>query len=109
MPDEITAALLEIASLLRRRVEQQDEMVKRTEERMAKHDQRDLVTSGIDKIREEGQLKLAEMSAKMEKRSEQARQEKERLQEEERQFKQRLLVELERHNSLLERLLSRMT
>ena len=108
MADETTAALLEIAGLLRRRVEQQDEMVKRTEERMAKHDQRDPVTSGIDKIREEGQLKLAEMSAKMETRSEQARQEKERIQDEERQFRQRLLGELERHNLLLERLLSLM-
>jgi len=49
------------------------------------------------------------MMAQFEHRNEQTRLEKEKLQQEERELKQQLLVELERHNALLEQLLSRLT
>ncbi len=110
MPDETTVVLQEIANLLRRRVEQQDEMAKRSQENIARIEERKSEgISGVDRIREEGALRSAEMVAKMEKKNEQAKQERDKLQQEQRQFQERLVAELERHNSLLERLLSRLT
>ena len=115
MPDETTAALQEIAGLLRRRVEQQDEMAKRSEENMARIEERRSGPNAVERIHEEGAQRRAEMMAKMERQSEQGRQEKERLlqererlHQEQRQFQERLLAEMERHNALLERLLSRL-
>lgn len=109
MPDDTTAALQEIASLLRRRVQQQDEMAERTEKRMEEIRTRDPATSNIDQIREDAKQRTDNMSAMLEKRRKETQLEKAHLQEEERQFKQRLLAELERHNALLDRLLSRLT
>jgi hypothetical protein len=94
MPDETTAALQEIAGLLRRRVEQQDEQAKKAEARRP----------GLDQMRERSDRQNATFRELAEERQ----QKQETLQEEDRQFKQRLIAEMERHNLLLERLLSRM-
>jgi hypothetical protein len=64
MPDETTVALQEIAGLLRH-VEQQDEMAKRSEERLAKIAEQPPVKARLDKMREEGNLIRAEMMRKM--------------------------------------------
>ncbi len=109
MPDDTTAALQEIASLLRRRVQQQAEMAERSEKRMVEIAERNAATLSPDKIHEEGQRRSEELRATLLKGDEETRQQKAHFQEEERQFKQRLLAELERHNALLERLLSRLT
>ncbi len=104
MPDE-TAALQEIASLLRRRVEQQDEMAKRSEERIEKLQVQQSLAKSPTQVQEESERHLEEMTAKMDAKTEQVRQEKEKFQQEQRQFQERLLAELERHNTLLEGLL----
>ena len=109
MPDETVSALQEIASLLRRRIEQQEEMAQRSEERMAKLDERKSHIPALEKIQEDSKQRLTQMKAQFEQRDEHKQAEKEKLQQEDREFKQRLLAELERHNSLLEQLLSRLT
>ena len=106
MPDETTAALQDIASLLRRRVEQHDESLKRSEERMAKMDAQ-ARTLGLDRMHKQSEQRLSKYTEEAEQRRQQEERQRERLQEEDRQFKQRLIAELERHNLLLERLLSR--
>lgn len=102
-PDETVSALQEIASLLRRRIEQQEEIAQRSEERTAKR------VPDIEKIQEDSKQRMAQIKVRFEQRDEQARLEKEQLQQEERHFKQQLLAELERHNAFLEQLLLRLT
>jgi len=55
MPDKTVSALQEIAGLLRRRVEQQEEMAQRSEERMAKFDERKSGVLDIEKMQEDGE------------------------------------------------------
>jgi hypothetical protein len=118
MSDEAVAALQEIVSLLRRRVEQHDEDVRRaqdvqrqTMERLAE------INTGrepdVRRAREESRRKIEEMERRSEEaakvgeqRMKEMKQEQERRYEDEREFRRRLLAELERHNSLLEQLLA---
>ena len=108
MPDDTTAALQEIVTLMRRRVDQFDEMEKRSAERLAKMNLNGVEMPDTAKMREEHEQRMEKMKAEGEKRRGREEQERARLQDEERQFRQALLTELGRHNSLLERLLSRM-
>lgn len=101
MPDETTVALQEIAGLLRRRVEQHDEALKQSAERIAKMDAQMVPRPDFDKFREENEQRVSEYTDKAEQRRQQEEQQRERLQAEDRQFKQRLIAELERHNLLL--------
>ena len=109
MPDETTAVLQEIASLLRRRVEQVDEMTVRSEERLGAIDLTRKTMPDLTKLQEESQQTMAEMFAENEKRRQTEKEERIRLQEAEREFKRQLLAELDRHNSLLERLLAKLS
>ena len=104
MPDE-TTALLEIASLLRRRVEQHDEMAKRSEEQMDRFQEQQSAAKTVAQIHDEGAVQRDEMMKRYKQRDEEARQEKIVLQDEHRQFQTGLLEELKRHNALLEGLL----
>jgi hypothetical protein len=118
MTDAAVAALQEIANLIRRRVEQHEEDVRRaqevqrqTMERLTEiNPERD---PDLRRAREESRRQLEEMrkrgeeAAKVgEQRMEQMRQEQERREEEEREFRRHLLAELARHNRLLEQLLA---
>src|SRR4051812_33740654 len=93
-----TAALQEIAALLRRRVEQEDEKCRCAQEAQ----ERIKETFGATK-----DLKMPHFS-QMEERIASARDEREQSRAEDRAFKVRLLAELERHNALIERLLARL-
>lgn len=86
-------------------MEQQEEAIKRSEERMIKLDERKSNIPALEEIQEDSKQRLAQMRVQVE----QTRLEKEKLQQEEREFRQQLLAELGRHNLLLEQFLSRLT
>jgi len=115
MSDETVAALQEIAGLLRRRVEQQDEQARRSEELHKQSEERfaemDVFKSempDLPKMQQDSENLMEEFRQEVEQRRAGEKREKERLQEEDRQFKQRLLAELERHNTAIEHLLARL-
>ena len=98
MPDDVTNALTEIASLLRRRVEQTDEAVKRSVEQVAAMQARHPVPSPDHMKRmEENNERMTRSFGDMEKRM-----------AEERAFQARLLETLGRQNELLETLIARL-
>lgn len=116
MPDETVTALQEIAALLRRRVEQQDEaaahsrdMAHRSEERLAKMDPMKIELPDFSSTNKDMARMMESVRSAGEQRREEERQERDQRYEEERQFRQRLLHELERHNELLETLVARLT
>lgn len=109
MPDETVAALQEIASLLRQRVEQHNIMAKRSEERMEKFDQQKTAIPDLKESHKDFERRMEERHKEAEQRRQEEQAQKQRLQEEERQFKQHLLTELGRHNDLLEQIVSRLS
>ena len=119
MTDDMTAALQEIAGLLRQRVEQHDEQDRRAEESrreskafQAIMERQRQEMSDLAKFETESKQRFQErMQTTMEvaeQRRQQDREEKERFVAADREFKGRLLAEIERHNALLEHLLARM-
>lgn len=107
MSDETAEVLREIASLLRRRVEQHEKLAQQAEERMATT-QLQASVKDLSKWSEDSNQRFAKLAETMGKTQEQEAKKKALLQEQEVQFKNRLLAELERHNGLLERLLSKL-
>lgn len=97
MIDDTTAALQEIAALLRRRVDQHDEMARVANERISKF------TTARGNIPD-----IAAMRAQHETQMARAHEVAEQRYAEEQAFRKQLLEGLERHNVLLERILSRL-
>ena len=111
MDENIAASLQEIAALLRRRVEQQDEQARRSEElhrhseeRFAKMDVFKSETPDFSRIQEDGEKQISEIRRASEERLIENNKKAERRQEEEREFRAHLLAELERNNTSLERI-----
>jgi hypothetical protein len=96
--------LQEIATLLRRKVEQHDEIVQRGEKIRQRFGERGGFITSVGTMREERGRRRDEVQAQMEKN----REESAKHREEDRHFKERLLAELERHNHLIESLLARL-
>ena len=97
MADELTGVLQEIATLLRRQVEQHDAMVERGREMQARFS---TGTVGAGFGREEFEKRREAGQAEMRERGEKYR-------EEDRQYKRDLLAALDRHNRTLESILAR--
>ncbi len=96
-----TAALHEIANLLRRRVEQQDEAVERAAQREKASD---ALSAQSRSVMEESRQSSRDLRVEMEQRREEAKQEKGQADAEQRAFREKLLAEFARHNDLLERI-----
>ena len=101
-------ALAEIASLLRRRVEQVDEAVARQAE--ASQHAAELGQRAEERMKgyEDIEKSSRDSLARAEERIEQKERDTKARQDEERQFRQNLLAELQRHNSLMEQLIARL-
>ena len=107
MGDDLTVMLNEIATLLRRQIEQHDAIIRRTEEMRTKM----IVQPHLQGIRqrvEENREKWERSRETREASWEGARERAAQMHEEDKQFKERLLAELERHNRALESLLTRL-
>jgi hypothetical protein len=114
MADETASVLREIATLLRRQVEQHDATERRTEEL------RQRLGEGSGTFRLQGALeatsnRMNEARNRMNEarqtsleRMEKSREESARYREEDRHFKERLLAELVKQNHLLESLLAKL-
>jgi hypothetical protein len=98
MKNELTAVLKEIASLLRRQLEQHDSIRERADEVRQQLGQR------RDSFRQGGEARREQMESRMAN----AREQSAEYRRGERELKERLLAQLERHNQLLEQLVARL-
>ncbi len=107
MGDDLTVVLNEIATLLRRQIEQHDAMIRRTEDMRTKMTERYPHLQEIRQRVEENREKFERSREIREASLEEARERAAQMREEDKQFKERLLAELEQHNRLLESFLTR--
>ena len=108
MGDDLTVMLNEIATLLRRQIEQHDAMIRGTEEMRTKMIVQSPHLQEIRQRVEENREKWQRSRETREASWEGARERAAQMHEEDKQFKERLLAELERHNRALESLLTRL-
>src|SRR5262249_39584875 len=108
MGDDLTVVLNEIATLLRRQIEQHDAMLRRTEGMRTKMTEQYPHLQEIWQRVEESREKFERSREIREASLEGARDRAGQMREEDKQFKERLLAELERHNRALESLLTRL-
>jgi hypothetical protein len=101
MTDENTQVLKEIAGLMKRQVEQRDEITRRLSSGL----------TGSRDLREAAEQRRSEFAKhreELQNRLEKGKDELVAQRQEDREFKRQLITQLERHNQLLEALLERL-